>query len=81
MMQVTEAAFQAKVSLNEQTTDPKSHTSVRTLILYPLLSCHLQYSMVDSHAESYLEETRDEHGYTPTSSVAEGEQRLKKEQW
>ncbi len=47
MMQVTEAAFQAKVSLNEQATDPKSHTSVRTLILYPLLSYHLQNPMVD----------------------------------
>ncbi len=35
MMQVTEAAFQAKVSLKEQATDPKSHTSVRTLILFP----------------------------------------------
>ncbi len=47
MMQVTEAAFQAKVSLNEQATDPKSHTSVRTLVLYSLLSCHLQNPMVD----------------------------------
>jgi len=35
--------------------------------------------MVDPHAESYLEETRDEHRYDITSSVAEGEQRLKKE--
>jgi hypothetical protein len=31
--------------------------------------------------ESYLEETRYEHGDDPTGSVAEGEQRLKKEQW
>jgi hypothetical protein len=28
MMQVTGAAFQARVSLKEQTTDPKSHTPV-----------------------------------------------------
>ena len=35
------------MSLNEQATDPKSHTSVKTPILYPLLSCHLQNPMVD----------------------------------
>jgi len=29
-MQVTRAAFQAVASLNEQATDPKSHTLVRT---------------------------------------------------
>ena len=33
------------MSLNEQATDPNSHTSV--LILYPLLSCHLQNPLVD----------------------------------
>ena len=49
-MQVTEAAIQATVSLNEQATDPTSHTSVRTLILYPLLSCDLQIPMVDPEA-------------------------------
>ena len=47
MMQVTVAAFQAKMSLYEQVTDPKSHTSVSTLILYRLLSCYLQNPMVD----------------------------------
>jgi hypothetical protein len=31
MMQVTRAAFQAVASLNEQATDPKSHTLVRIL--------------------------------------------------
>ena len=31
MMQVTRAAFQAIASLNEQATDPKSHTLVRIL--------------------------------------------------
>ena len=31
MMQVTRAAFQALASLNEQATDPKSHTLVRIL--------------------------------------------------
>ena len=30
MMQVTRAAFQAKASLNQQGTDTKSHTLVRT---------------------------------------------------
>src|SRR5437870_768419 len=30
MMQVTRAAFQAVASLNQQATDPKSHTLVRT---------------------------------------------------
>jgi hypothetical protein len=30
MMQVTRAAFQAKASLNQQATDTKSHTLVRT---------------------------------------------------
>jgi hypothetical protein len=30
MMQVTRAAFQAVASLNEQATDPKSHTLVST---------------------------------------------------
>jgi hypothetical protein len=29
MMQVTRAAFQAIASLNEQATDPKSHTLVK----------------------------------------------------
>jgi len=29
MMQVTRAAFQAVANLNEQATDPKSHTLVR----------------------------------------------------
>jgi hypothetical protein len=29
MMQVTRAAFQAVASLNEQATDPKSHTLAR----------------------------------------------------
>jgi hypothetical protein len=29
MMQVTRAAFQAVASLNEQATDPKSHTLVK----------------------------------------------------
>ena len=38
------------MSLNEQATDPYSHTSVRTFILYPLLSCHLHNPMVDSQA-------------------------------
>src|SRR5207253_10969941 len=36
MMQMTRAAFQAVVSLNEQATDPKSHTLVR--ITYTLSS-------------------------------------------
>src|SRR5437870_9273268 len=36
MMQVTRAAFQAVASLNEQATDPKSHTLVR--ITYTLSS-------------------------------------------
>ncbi len=31
MMQVTRAAFQAKASLNEQATDPKSHTLVKNV--------------------------------------------------
>jgi hypothetical protein len=31
MMQVTRAAFQAVASLNEQATDPKSHTLVKNL--------------------------------------------------
>ena len=30
MMQVTRAAFQAQANLNEQATDPMSHTLVRT---------------------------------------------------
>jgi len=29
MMQATEAAFQAVANLNEQATDPKSHTPVK----------------------------------------------------
>ncbi len=36
------------MSLNEQATDPVSHTSVRTLILNLPLSCHLQNPMVDT---------------------------------
>src|SRR5262249_32706440 len=31
MMQVTRAAFQAVASLNEQATDPKSHTPVKNV--------------------------------------------------
>jgi hypothetical protein len=32
MMQVTRAAFQAVASLNEQATDPKSHTPVKNFL-------------------------------------------------
>jgi hypothetical protein len=40
MMQVTRAAFQAKAILNQQATDWKSHTSVRTFY-YEVLFLHL----------------------------------------
>jgi hypothetical protein len=40
---VTRAAFQAFASLNEQATDPKSHTLAETLILESLQRCYLQF--------------------------------------
>src|SRR5437660_12665392 len=50
MMQMTRAAFQAVVSLNEQATDPKSHTLVR--ITYTLSSPVL--SPANSDGRPYL---------------------------
>jgi hypothetical protein len=47
MMQVTRAAFQAQASLNQQATDPMSHTLVRTFLHKSLSSCYLLNSMVD----------------------------------
>ena len=47
MMQVTRAAFQAVASLNEQATDPKSHTSVKNSLLEILPRRYLQIPMVD----------------------------------
>jgi hypothetical protein len=47
MMQVTRAAFQAQASLNQQATDPMSHTLVRTFLHQSLSSCYLLNSMVD----------------------------------
>jgi hypothetical protein len=41
MMQVTRAAFQAKASLNEQATDPKSHTLVRISLQDSFKCCYL----------------------------------------
>jgi len=45
-MQVTRAAFQAFASLNEQATDPKSHTLVKnffTAFLQSLLPAKFQW--------------------------------------
>ena len=50
MMQVTRAAFQAKASLNQQATDPKSHTPVRNFILVSFCSGYLLIPMVDPTA-------------------------------
>ena len=47
------------MSLNEQATDPYSHTSVRTFILYPLLSCHLHNPMVDSQDVASQDDPQD----------------------
>jgi len=47
MMQVTRAAFQAVASLNQQATDPKSHTLVRNFILVSFCSRYLLIPMVD----------------------------------
>jgi hypothetical protein len=41
MMQVTRAAFQAVASLNEQATDPKSHTLVKKPLQDSFRSCYL----------------------------------------
>src|SRR4030095_14615006 len=41
MMQVTRAAFQAFASLNEQATDPKSHTLVKNSLQDSFTSCYL----------------------------------------
>jgi hypothetical protein len=41
MMQVTRAAFQAVASLNEQATDPKSHTLVKNSLQDSFTSCYL----------------------------------------
>jgi hypothetical protein len=41
MMQVTRAAFQAVASLNEQATDPKSHTLVKISLQDSFKSCYL----------------------------------------
>jgi len=41
MMQVTRAAFQAVASLNEQATDPKSHTLVNKPLQDSFRSCYL----------------------------------------
>jgi len=51
------------VSLNEQATNPKSHTSVRTLILSPLLSCHLQNPMVDLFTNCVMQFSFQEPNY------------------
>jgi len=47
MMQRTGAAFQAEVSLNEQITDPKSHTPVSERLSNPGVPRHLLSPMVD----------------------------------
>ena len=47
MMQVTRAAFQALANLNEQATDPKSHTLVKNSLLEIPLRRYLQIPMVD----------------------------------
>ena len=39
---MTGAAFQTQVSLNEQTTYPKSHTPVKVDITFFKGGCHLQ---------------------------------------
>jgi hypothetical protein len=44
MMQVTRAAFQAIASLNEQATDPKSHTLVKNSLQDSFTSCYLPNS-------------------------------------
>jgi len=41
MMQVTRAAFQALANLNEQATDPQSHTLVKSLLQEIQRSCYL----------------------------------------
>jgi hypothetical protein len=41
LVQLTSAAFQARASLNQQATDPKSHTTVRTFLLDSLRSRYL----------------------------------------
>ena len=47
MMQVTRAAFQAKVSLNKQATDPMSHTPVESFLQEIQRCRYLQIPMVD----------------------------------
>ena len=55
MMQVTRAAFQAVASLNEQATDPKSHTLVKnSYIPYSLRSCYLLNSDGRPLADSFM---------------------------
>ncbi len=55
MMQVTRAAFQAVASLNEQATDPKSHTLVKNSLqdylglVPPWAVCIFQYRKIHSH--------------------------------
>jgi len=51
MMQMTRAAFQAVASLNEQATDPKSHTLVR--ITYTLSSPVLSPANSDGRPQRY----------------------------
>ena len=61
MMQMTRAAFQAVVSLNEQATDPKSHTLVR--ITYTLSSPVLSPANSDGrpHFHSFRATKRNIH--------------------
>jgi hypothetical protein len=47
MMQVTRAAFQAVANLNEQATDPVSHTLVKSLLQETQRYRYLQILMVD----------------------------------
>ena len=49
-MQVTRAAFQALANLNEQATDPKSHTLVKNSLLEIPLRRYLQIPMVDPNS-------------------------------
>jgi hypothetical protein len=53
MMQVTRAAFQAVASLNQQATDPKSHTLVRNFILVSFCSRYLLIPMVDPNGSQH----------------------------
>jgi hypothetical protein len=48
MMQVARAAFQAVASLNQQATDPKSHTLVRTFYTRFSSVRYLLIPMVDA---------------------------------